>query len=369
MRYKFNLSFIITLSFLTLSITAPLKAQTDSTRTTGDTLLVGIAGSEPFIIQSDNEYDPQGIAVEIWENIANSKNWLYHYKSFHSVSDALTALDNGSIDMVVGPISITSSRVKEMGFSQPYFQSSLAIVSRAEKPGLWQKIKPFFSFQLLIAVAIFVFILAVVGTLLWLAERKASPEQFPANPAKGIGNGMWLAIVTMSTTGYGDMAPITLKGRIVAGTWMVVAIIFATSMVAGIASTLTLSSLGSSTVTNIEQLSGKKVATIDGSSSESFLKEHNADEVPVDNLKEAFAKLKDRDVYAIVYDRPQLKYYLKNNEDKHLYLAKAEYYKQGYGFAFPLNSKLVHDVNRTMLELAEDHSSQRIIDYYLGKAE
>lgn len=366
MHYRSLLYFIISISLSILILTPSLKAQPDSTRSVSDTLLVGIAGSEPFIIHSENENEPEGIAIEIWENIANNKNWLYRYKSFNSVGDAIAALNSGAIDMVVGPISITSARVKEMGFSQPYFQSSLAIVSRAEAPSLWEKIKPFFSFKLLIAVAVFLFILAIVGTLLWLAERKASPEQFPANPAKGIGNGMWLAIVTMSTTGYGDMAPITLKGRIIAGTWMVVAIIFATSMVAGIASTLTLSSLSSSTVTNIEQLSGKKVATIKGSSSESFLKEHNANEVGVASLQEAFTKLKDRDVYALIYDRPQLKYYLKNNEDKGLYLAKAEYYKQGYGFAFPLNSPLVHDVNRTMLELAEDHSTARIIDFYLG---
>lgn len=162
------------------------------------------------------------------------------------------------------------------------------------------------------------------------------------------------------------MAPVTLKGRIIVGSWIVISIIFATSMVAGIASTLTLSSLSSTTVTTVEQLSGKKVATVEGSSSESFLKEHNAKEVPAENLEDALAKLKNGDAYAVVYDRPQLKYLLKDRKEGEFYLAKAEYYKQGYGFAFPMESTLVHDVNRTLLELAEDHSKARIIDFYLG---
>ena len=109
------------------------------------------------------------------------------------------------------------------------------------------------------AIGVFLLILSIVGTLLWLAERKESPEQFPKGPLQGIGTGMWLAIVTMTTTGYGDKAPITLLGRIITGTWMVISIIFATSMVAGLASILTLSSLDSTTISSIEELSGRKL--------------------------------------------------------------------------------------------------------------
>ena len=365
---SFCKSFVLLFS-VSFLISIQTQAQPDLINPTTDTLTVGIAGNAPFIIQTDKPGHPKGIAIEIWERIANDKNWTYRYKSFDTVSEALKALDNGTVNLVAGPISITSDRVERMSFSQPYYQSSLSLVSRADKPSFWEKIKPFFSFKLLIAVAVFLLILASVGTLLWLAERKASPEQFPADPVKGIGNGMWLAIVTMSTTGYGDLAPVTLKGRIIAGTWMVVTIIFATSMVAGIASTLTLSSLGSNTVTNVEQLSNKRVAMIKGSPAEAFLYEHNVNEVAVADLNEGIVKLKNRDVEAVIYDRPQLRYYLKNNSNKGLYLAKAEYYKQGYGFAFPIKSSLVHDVNRTMLELAEEHDIARITDYYLGTQE
>lgn len=341
-------------------------AQSPNSSPASDTLTVGIAGSDPFIIESEKTSDPEGITIEIWENIADKVNWKYQYKNFDSVGSALDALDSGSVDIVAGPISITAKRLDRMGFSQPYYQSSLSILSRIDDPSLWEKIAPFFSFKLLIAVAMFLFILAIVGFLLWIAERKASPEQFPPGAVKGIGNGMWLAIVTMSTTGYGDMAPVTLKGRVIAGSWMVITLIFATSMIAGIASTLTISSLGSNTITHIEELSQQKVATVQGSPAELFLKEHNSKVVTVTDLDKAIAMLKNREVAAVVYDRPQLRYYLKKNQSENLHLSKAEYYRQGYGFAFPQNSPLIHDVNRALLTLSEDQVTTRIIAFYLG---
>lgn len=331
------------------------------------TLLVGVAGNEPFVIR-DNSAE-KGIAIEIWEDLAAKKRWDYTYRNFENVEDALKSLERGDIDVLVGPISITAQRLEHVSFSQPFYNSSLAILSRIDHLNFWQKMLPFFSMKLLMAVLVFLVILAIVGTFIWLAERNHSPEQFPHKALPGIGSGMWLAIVTMSTTGYGDKAPVTLPGRIIAGIWMVVSIIFATSMVAGIASTLTLSSLNKTTIINIEQLSGRKAATIVYSPSEVFLKEHKVQVVNVNNVDEAVQVLRDKKVAAVVYDRPQLLYYLKNHKKESLNIAKAEYYKQGYGFAFPIHSPLVYEANRALLELKENQEIERIIEYYLQKDE
>lgn len=365
MLNRFNVYIVTILSFLLFNNYSIAQLNKDSIAT--NTLLVGVAGSEPFVF--DESASEKGIAVELWEELADKKDWAYTYKYFETVDDANDQLEAGKIDAVVGPISITSDRVESSQFSQPFYNSSLAIVSRTDELTLWDKVKPFFSLNLLYAVFVFVFILAVVGTFLWAAERKASPDQFPSDPVHGIGTGMWLAIVTMTTVGYGDKAPVSLAGRIIAGTWMVVSIIFATSMVAGIASTLTLSSLGSSTISNIEELSGKKAATIDDSPSEHFLKENNVKPVTTESLEESMEKLKNEEVDAVVYDRPQLLFYISNHQNENYHIAKAEYYKQGYGFAFSLQSDLVYEVNRSLLELAEDQEVISIIEEYLDKDE
>lgn len=140
-------------------------------------------------------------------------------------------------------------------------------------------------------------------------------------------------------------------------------------MVAGIASTLTLNSMGSSTVLNIEQLSNKKAATLEGSPSATFLKENSAKVIDSNTLEEAMQKLLNMEVKAVVYDRPQLLYYIKENQNENLYLAKAEYFKQGYGFGLPRNSPLLYEFKRALLEFAEDQETEKIIDQYLEKDE
>lgn len=62
----------------------------------------------------------------------------------------------------------------------------------------------------------FIIIFVVAATLAYLAERSAQPEQFGSIP-----RAMWWAIVTITTTGYGDAIPASLTGRTLAGAVMI----------------------------------------------------------------------------------------------------------------------------------------------------
>lgn len=328
-------------------------------------LVVGYAGTEPFVIREGQTW--KGISTEVWERAADAEDLEYLIKPYDGVSEALEALSKGDIDAVIGPISITSARAEMVEFTQPYYQASLSILSRVDDPTILDRIAPFFTISLLYALFVFLFILASVGTLLWLTERKASPEQFPDDAPRGIANGMWCAIVTMSTTGYGDIAPVTLAGRIVAGAWMIISFIFATSMIAGIASTLTLSGLGTVQVSSVEQFFNKRIAVLSDSPASDFVLENKGKIVSVVNLEEGYDLLKNRDVDAVVFDRPQLMYFLDRNPDKHMVISVAEYLRQGYGFAYRLNSPMVFPINIQLLKLKEDGSLKSISDKYLGK--
>ena len=69
----------------------------------------------------------------------------------------------------------------------------------------------------LLASAIVLFgLVLVTASAMHLAEHAAQPDKFGSIPAA-----MWWAIVTLTTVGYGDVVPVTVLGRMIAGLTMV----------------------------------------------------------------------------------------------------------------------------------------------------
>ncbi|MFI4987786.1 MAG: ion transporter, partial [Alphaproteobacteria bacterium] len=66
----------------------------------------------------------------------------------------------------------------------------------------------------------FLAVLLVAATLAYLVEGPQQPELFGSIP-----KALWWAITTLTTTGYGDVVPVTALGRLLAGTVMVCGIL------------------------------------------------------------------------------------------------------------------------------------------------
>jgi voltage-gated potassium channel len=62
----------------------------------------------------------------------------------------------------------------------------------------------------------FATVLMTGAVLAYLAERHTQPQVFSS-----LGASLWWAITTLTTTGYGDMTPVTVLGRMVAGCVMI----------------------------------------------------------------------------------------------------------------------------------------------------
>ena len=115
------LYILLSLSFSFLGSNS-LSAQTLNLKT--DSLRVGVAGTAPFVFMDKGNPAPQGISVNIWNQIASDLNYDYKYKPYNTVNLALDALKNGELDLVVGPVTINSQRLDYFRFSQPFYQSS-----------------------------------------------------------------------------------------------------------------------------------------------------------------------------------------------------------------------------------------------------
>jgi len=70
--------------------------------------------------------------------------------------------------------------------------------------------------SLISVLTVFAIVLLLSATLVYVLERHVQPDVFHSIPAA-----MWWAIVTLTTTGYGDVTPQTVGGRMIAGVVMV----------------------------------------------------------------------------------------------------------------------------------------------------
>ena len=327
-------------------------------------LRVAVAGSAPFVIDQGSRL--QGISVDVWRSVARKADIEHELVAVDSISDAIDGVGTGKFDVAVGPISITSARAQSVSFTQPYYQASLSILADPESASAWNRIKPFLSITFLIGVSVLLLVLALVGVLFWLTERKHNEEQFPANPVRGIGNGLWLALVTMTTVGYGDRAPVSVAGRIVAGVWMILAMLTASSLTASIATALTLSQLDQAAIANAGELRGRTVAVVRDSPSEAFARKYGARLALHDDIEHAISAVTEGQADAVVYDRPILRYFLHQNPEANLVLSEAAYQPRGYGFALAVDSPHFDGLDIAILGLQESGGVERISDKWMG---
>ena len=83
-------------------------------------------------------------------------------------------------------------------------------------------------------IAGFTFAITVAGGLL---ERSLDHREYPT-----IGRGLWFALETVTTVGYGDVTPRLTQGRIIAGVLMLTAIGFLAVITASVTASLVESS-------------------------------------------------------------------------------------------------------------------------------
>lgn len=73
--------------------------------------------------------------------------------------------------------------------------------------------------HLVITLSLVGFVLLVASTVMYYAEHGAQPDVFASIP-----HAMWWGIVTLTTVGYGDVVPVTVLGRMMAGLFAVTAL-------------------------------------------------------------------------------------------------------------------------------------------------
>ena len=257
-----------------LLLNLQLKAQISNaigldTLSHSDTLSIGYAAAAPFIITDNGP--PEGISIWLWEQIAEDLKINYRYVKMN-FGDILAGLEKGSVDLCINPLTITSYRHEKMDFTHSFYASHSTIV--VNHLSSFQKLKQFlasfFSVNFWRTFLALVALICLFGLLAWFFERKRNPEQFRMG-WKGVWDGLWWSVVTMTTVGYGDKSPKSRGGKLVALIWMFSGLLFVSGLTASVASTLTVNQLNWNPV-GFTDFKDRPVGTIAHSSTATYLK-------------------------------------------------------------------------------------------------
>lgn len=343
-------------------------SQTETAQTLPDTVTVGIKPVIPFVIDNaDSVYS--GISILFWEKVAEDLGLEYQYRPYEDLESLLDAVANDEIDLAVGAITITDERESRMDFTHAYFSSGMGVAMHQDQQGIFSQLLNIASWDFVKAAGVLCLVILIFGFLLWLFERKRNKEMFGKGHMHGIGSSFWWSAVTMTTVGYGDKAPITPGGRVIAFIWMFTAIVITSTLTAAIASALTVNTL-SQNIESIEDLANVAVGTVKGSNSEEYLNREGIFASLYDNTENALQALQNEEIKAVIYDRPILQYLItQTDEYSDLEILPNRILPSNYGFAIPENSSLRNDLNITILKKLTSPEYRSIINRYLGRDE
>jgi len=278
--------------------------------------------------------DFKGFCIDVANIVSKENNLDPEFVMFNSVPDLLEAVESGDCDMGFAGITITPEREKRVDFSQPFFESGLMIAVRNEPISQITSIGNAVLRVIGLSIILFFVGLTVVAHMVWWIERDdEDPLGFPTAYTKGIVDAYWWAVVTMSTVGYGDKRPKKIGGRAIAAIWMFIGIIWFAGLTATLSSALTVDRIRHGEIADLPDLYGKKVAVIEDTTSEEFLRYHNVNIVLTRSFDELLANLKEGRSDAIVYDAPPLMYAVKL--DPTIKVVGKMFAEQRYGIVFP----------------------------------
>lgn len=332
-----------------------------------DARVISVAVREvpPFAMR-DGAGNWVGLSVDLWQKVAERLNIEFSWREV-PLNETMELLRQGEVDIAIAAVSVTAQREQFIDFSHPYFVTGLSPAFREDAGSAWMAtLRNFFSLEFLGAVGSLVLVLLAAGFAVWLFERNANADEFGhGKVSRGLGDGFWWSAVTMTTVGYGDKAPKTVGGRIVALIWMFLSLIIIASFTASIAASLTTRGLSENMVRD-RSISELRVGVLAASTAEAYARDRGAVVRTFDTLPDALQALRNEQIDSVIHDAPVLTYEVRSSGIDGLAVDETVLARDDYAFAFPESSGDRNRVNIALLSILFEPDWSAIRARYLG---
>lgn len=330
-------------------------------------LKIGISPFSPFVMVSREK--PAGVSIDTWKILAQKLSIEYEFVKYKGVADKLQGLKDGKIDIAIGGITITEEREELFDFTHPVYHTGLDIlIPKTARTTLIGLISSLFKGDKIIFFGGLLILVVIAGHIIWVVERssKKTTTTFHRKYFPGVFEGMYWALITASTIGYGDKVPKRWIGRILAAIIIIIFLPLFGYFIAQLSSDLTMQNLKAN-INGPEDLWGRRVAVVRGTTSYDYMQKGHAHTDAYDKIEDTFEDLLNGSVDAVVYDAPNLLYYANGKGSGKVRVVGKLFEAQDYGLALPQGSPLREKLNRAILLLIESDELEQIETKWFGK--
>ena len=275
------------------------------------TLKVAVYDVPPYgHVEADGTID--GASVDLWRRVAQALGREYRLIPVAEMEAILTGLERKDYDAAIGAITITPGRLARVDFSYPAHRSGVAAAFRRERGPL----AAFAAYSSVVAelsplIAITAVLLVAMGVAMWLVE-KSKRKPIHESAVASWRDGVYWAVVTMTTVGYGDMTPKTTSGRAIAILWMLASVALVSILSTTLVSKMTAEQVVVRRPLVEADLVGKRLAAVAHSSGAEFLDQRRLRFAPFNDLPSALAALEGGETDAVVNSIGALQYAIAN---------------------------------------------------------
>ncbi|MCY4093727.1 MAG: transporter substrate-binding domain-containing protein [Gammaproteobacteria bacterium] len=313
---------------------------------TAETIRVVASELPPCVFAGE---ELSGFSVELWEALADELEFDYELNLL-TFDEKLDAIRSRSADVAIGCISVSADRERDMDFTHAITTNGFTTASLIEA-----SLIPNFSDESLKMLLLLLLFVIFFAHLMWWSEHgqsSISDRYFP-----GVFQSIWFSLVTMSTVGYGDIAPQRWLGRISAAL-LILTGVTAFGVIFGQFAADALGQRAAKPVAATSDLRTYVVGTKAHTATAEYLGELGVETIEYADLESAADAIRTGSVDVIMHDTLAINHLVQRSDD--LVITGPTFSPHYLGIALQESSPLRESLNAALLKIQADGRYQTI---------
>tara|TARA_B100000508_G_scaffold93690_1_gene73215 strand:- start:743 stop:1711 length:969 start_codon:yes stop_codon:yes gene_type:complete len=319
---------------------------------------VGVHEFFPVTYKEDGKW--KGFEIDLWGEIARRNGFDFEYHEVSDLKQLLKQTEHSDFHVACAGITRTPERSERLSMSYHTLATGLILGVKAKRSlSILELGRRLLSKSVLRVLGIVTLFALVAAHGYWIIERG---ESVASGYFQGVFESVWWAFVTFSTVGYGDIYPVTYLGKFFGLFAILIGLALFGLFIAQLTASLTEQRLRS-VIQSVDDIAGKHVGVKAGTTAVAAVKAHGGIPREYNSVREAAEAVLRGRVDAVVADAPPLQ---GLRDIPELFLVGGLFAHQSYSFVLPKDSQMVHEINRSLIEIRTDETFDDIYKHYFN---